>query len=205
MPKEIEIKFRIDDLPALARTLKQAGFKQVTRSTHEMNALYDLPGQKLRKRDEMLRLRKYGEAWTLTHKAKSNAGRHKVRVELETRVENGQQMDAILRVLGFEPTFRYEKYRAEWSDGGGHVVLDETPIGNFGEIEGPTRWIDRTARALGIAPSDYITETYAPMFFAWKRRTRSKATEMTFGAVGNNSKGVAPPRRRERREKSGRR
>jgi adenylate cyclase class IV len=42
-------------LPALARKLKQAGFKQVTRSTHEMNALYDLPGQKLRKRDEMLR------------------------------------------------------------------------------------------------------------------------------------------------------
>ena len=99
----------------------------------------------------MLRLRKYGETWTLTHKAKSKAGRHKVRVERETQVENGQQMDAILRALGFAPNFRYEKYRAEWSDGKGHVVLDETPIGNFGEIEGPPRWIDRTARALGIA------------------------------------------------------
>ncbi|HLM83257.1 MAG TPA: CYTH domain-containing protein, partial [Terriglobales bacterium] len=74
MPKEIEIKFRIEDLPALARALKQAGFKQLTRSTHEINALYDLPGQKLRKRGEMLRLRKYGETWVLTHKAKSKAG-----------------------------------------------------------------------------------------------------------------------------------
>jgi adenylate cyclase, class 2 len=187
MPKEIEIKFRVDDLPSLTRALKHGGFKQLTRSTHEMNSLYDLPGQKLRKRGELLRLRKYGEPWVLTHKAKGKAGRHKVRVELETRVENGEQMDAILRALGFAPTFRYEKYRAEWSDGTGHVVLDKTPIGNFGEIEGPSRWIDHTARALGIAQSDYITQTYAPMFFEWKRRTRSKATEMTFRAVGKKS------------------
>ncbi len=176
--------------PRSARALKQAGFKQLTRSTHEMNSLYDLPGQKLRKRGEMLRLRKYGETWVLTHKAKSKAGRHKVRVELETRIENGEQMDAILRALGFAPTFRYEKYRAEWSDGTGHVVLDETPIGNFGEIEGLPRWIDRTARALGIGRGDYITQTYAPMFFAWKRRTHSKATEMTFRALHKQPKSV---------------
>ncbi len=190
MPNEIEIKFRIENLSALTRVLKQAGFKQITRSTHEMNSLYDLPGQKLRKRDEMLRLRKYGEIWTLTHKAKSKAGLHKTRVELETRVEKGQQTDAILRALGFTPTFRYEKYRAEWSDGKGHVVLDETPIGNFGEIEGAPRWIERTARALGIGREDYITQTYAPMFFEWKRRTKSPATEMTFNALRKKSKGA---------------
>src|SRR6266851_596255 len=106
MPKEIEIKFRIDNLPELTRELKKAGFKQLTPSTHEMNSLYDLLGQKLHRRGELLRLRKYGKNWTLTHKAKGNAGRHKierhkVRVELETRVENGQQMDAILQALGF--------------------------------------------------------------------------------------------------------
>lgn len=190
MAKEIEIKFRTENLPALTRALQQAGFKRITPSTHEMNSLYDLPGQKLRKRGEMLRLRQYGEKWVLTHKAKSKTLRHKVRVELETPVEKGEQMDGILRALGFTPTFRYEKYRAEWSDGTGHVVVDETPIGNFGEIEGAPRWIDRTARALGIGRRDYITETYAPMFFAWKQRTRSKATEMTFRAVGKKSKRV---------------
>jgi len=173
---------------ALAGALKRAGFKRISRSSHEMNSLYDLPGQKLRKRGELLRLRKYGETWVLTHKAKGKSGRHKVRVELETRVENGDQMDAILRALGFAPTFRYEKYRAEWSDGTGHVVLDETPIGNFGEIEGPSRWIDRTARALGITPAHYITQTYAELFFTWKRATRSTATEMTFRALRKKSK-----------------
>ena len=190
MPNEIEIKFRIDNLPALRRALKDAGFKQITRSTHEMNSLYDLPGQKLRKRGELLRLRKYGQTWVLTHKAKGKPGRHKSRVELETRVENGEQMDAILRALGFAPTFRYEKYRGEWSDGAGHVVLDETPIGNFGEIEGPARWIDRTARALGITPAHYITQTYTELFYEWKHATHSKATEMTFRALRKKSKSV---------------
>jgi adenylate cyclase, class 2 len=183
MAREVEVKFRIGDLAALARGLKQSGFKQVTPPTHETNSLYDLPGQALRKRGELLRLRKYGETWVLTHKAKGKAGRHKSRVETETRLESGEELDAILRALGFAPTFRYEKFRAEWSDGTGHVVLDRTPIGDFGEIEGPPRWIDRTAQSLGIARADYITQTYADLFFAWKRRTRSKALEMTFRAV----------------------
>jgi adenylate cyclase, class 2 len=186
MAKEVEIKFRIGDRRALTRTLKDAGFKQITASTREMNALYDLPGQKLRKRGELLRLRKYGKQWVLTHKAKAAAGRYKVRVELETRVESGERTDGILRALGFAPTFRYEKYRAVWSGGPGHVLVDVTPIGVFGEIEGPARWIDRTARALGVASADYITQTYADLFFTWKRRTGSAATEMTFRAVRRN-------------------
>ena len=89
----------------------------------------------------------------------------------------------ILLALGYVPSFRYEKFRAEWSDGKGHVVLDETPIGFFGEIEGPARWIDQTARRLGIDRESYITDSYAELFFAWKQRTRSRANEMTFRAM----------------------
>ena len=183
MPNEIEIKFRIDNLRDLTRRLRAAKFRLVTPRTHEMNTLYDLPGQPLRKRGELLRLREYGKEWVLTHKSKGTAGRHKRRVELETRVSDGEMMDAILRALGYQPTFRYEKFRAEWSDGRGHVVLDETPIGNFGEIEGASRWIDQTAGQLGIRPEHYITDTYAGLFLAWKRRTRSAAKEMTFEQV----------------------
>jgi adenylate cyclase, class 2 len=181
--KEIEIKFRVADVRALNRRLRGAKFRRVTPRTDEMNALYDLPGQPLRKRGELLRLRKYGKDWVLTHKAKGTAGRHKIRVETETKIADGEKMDAILHALGFRPTFRYEKFRAEWSDGRGHVVVDETPIGNFGEIEGPARWIDETAKALGIDTGDYITDTYAGLFFAWKAKTRSPAKEMTFRAI----------------------
>jgi adenylate cyclase class 2 len=181
--KEIEIKFRAGNLRTISRRLLASRFRLVTRRTHEMNTLYDLPGQPLRRRGDLLRLRRYGSEWLLTHKAKGTAGRHKVRAETETRVADGAAMEGILRALGYKPTFRYEKFRSEWSDGTGHVVTDETPIGNFGEIEGSPRWIDRTAARLGIRPGDYITETYAGLFFEWKRRTRSRAKEMTFAAI----------------------
>ena len=69
MPNEIEIKFRIEDLRDLNRRLRASGFRRITPRTHEMNALYDLPGQPLRKRGELLRLREYGKEWVLTHKS----------------------------------------------------------------------------------------------------------------------------------------
>jgi adenylate cyclase, class 2 len=181
--KEIEIKFRVRDVGVLSRTLRNAGFSLVTKSTHELNTLYDLPGLPLRKRGDLLRLHKYGRTWLLTHKAKSKGGRHKTRQETETTVSDGKKMDAILRALGFSPAFRYEKFRAEWSDDKGHVVIDRTPIGDFGEIEGPSRWIDRTAKQLQIQSKDYIADTYAQLFFRWKKQTGSAANEMTFAAI----------------------
>ncbi|HTA25680.1 MAG TPA: class IV adenylate cyclase [Terriglobales bacterium] len=181
--KEIEIKFRVENLRALNQRLRQAGFRVMTPRTHEMNTLYDLPGQPLRKRGELLRLRKYGQKWTLTHKAQGKAGRHKSRVENETQLADGRRMEIILLALGFAPTFRYEKFRAEWSDGKGHVVVDQTPIGNFCEIEGPARWIDQTARHLRVLQANYITDTYAALFLRWKKLTISSAGEMTFSSV----------------------
>jgi adenylate cyclase class 2 len=186
---EIEIKFRVENLPALIRRLRAAGFRVETPRAHEVNALYDLPGQQLRNRKELLRLRKYGSKWKLTHKAGKKTGLHSSRAELETEVSDGKKMDLILRALGYEPSFRYEKYRAEWTDGKGQVVLDETPIGNFGEIEGPSRWIDTTAKKLGVSKEDYITNNYAGLFSEWKAETKSQANEMTFEAVKKGNSG----------------
>jgi adenylate cyclase class 2 len=183
MRKEIEIKFRVPDLRLLTRKLRGAGFRQVTRRTHELNTLYDLPGEVLRQRHELLRIRKYGSGWTLTHKSGTKRARHSSRVELETAVTDGKKMDAILRALGYAPSFRYEKFRAEWADSRGHVVVDETPIGNFCEIEGPPRWIDATASKLGVSAADYITKNYATLFTEWKQETGSLAQEMTFEAL----------------------
>src|SRR5450631_1651138 len=186
-PKEIEIKFLVTDPIALQAKLIKAGFHCVTPTAHEFNTLYDLPGQQLRSQGQLLRLRKYGEAWTLTHKARAKTGRHKSRAELETTVGEGKQMDQVLRALGYLPVFVYEKYRSEWSDSNGHIVLDHTPIGDIAEIEGPPRWIDRTARILGVAPPDYITKSYAELFFEWKRRYKRKAKNMTFRECGSRA------------------
>lgn len=188
MAQEVEIKFRVADVRALARKLKASAFRLVTRRTHEVNTLYDLPGAVLRKRKELLRIRKYGAEWTLTHKSGTKRGQHSSRVELETDIADGKKLDQILRALGYSPSFRYEKFRAEWTDGKGHVVVDHTPIGDFCEIEGPPRWIDATAKKLGVRPEDYITKNYATLFSDWKYGTGSPAEEMTFREVTRSKK-----------------
>lgn len=148
-----------------------------------MNTLYDLPGQVLRNRRELLRLRQYGKSWKFTHKSGGKISRHSSRTELETGVSDGEKMDLILRALGYTPSFRYEKFRAEWTDGKGQVVVDHTPIGDFCEIEGKSSWIDATAKKLGVSYENYITKNYARLFADWKDEIGSAAEEMTFKAA----------------------
>ena len=104
-------------------------------------------------------------------------------VETETEVNDGEATARILEALGLKPIFRYEKFRGEWSDGTGHVVLDKTPIGDYAEIEGEADWIDETARKLEVSPEQYITQSYGELFQEWKHRTGSAAEDMTFAAV----------------------
>ena len=152
--REVEIKFRIDDIAALTASLQTAGFRLITARTHEMNTLYDQPGAKLRRRGALLRLREYGPRWTLTYKDKSGpqASRHKSRREIEARVDNGEAMAQIIEAIGFSPSFRYEKFRTTYalpSIRNVKVEFDETPVGLFLELEGDEAAIDRAARLLG--------------------------------------------------------
>jgi len=181
--EEVEIKLLVNNIELLAHKLSESDFKLVTPRTHEMNTLYDFPDRRLRMRGEVLRIRKYGSRWTLTYKNKGSSGKHKSRTETETQVQDGEALAHIFGAIGLFPSFRYEKYRAEWSDDEGHVVLDETPIGNIAELEGPPDWIDRTAARLGIKESEYITQSYAQLFAAWCERTRSKARDMTWEEI----------------------
>ncbi|HWR16496.1 MAG TPA: class IV adenylate cyclase [Terriglobales bacterium] len=182
MPSEVEVKFHVDDLNALRERLQKIGFQEITPRTHEFNTLYDSNGR-LRRRGELLRIRKYGDRWVLTHKAKSHDARHKTRLETETRIEDGEALGRIFESLGFDPQFSYEKFRSEWTDGQGHVVLDETPIGDFGEIEGSPGWIDAIAQKIGVDEANYITKSYADLFFDWTNKHNSWAKNMTFAEV----------------------
>ena len=87
-------------------------------------------------------------------------GRHKVRDEFETAVSEPDAFERILRELGYSPCYRYQKYRTVYTLDDLEIVLDETPIGCFVELEGPPESIDRTAERLGFSSDRYIRESY---------------------------------------------
>ncbi|KAA6461031.1 CYTH domain-containing protein [Acidobacteria bacterium AB60] len=184
---ETEIKFAVDDLAVLATRLQAAGFQLQTPRTFESNVLYDTPDRRLRQRTEIVRIREYGGKWTLTHKRLPDDGpgedRHKHRIETETRIEDGTALAEVFRSLGLVPAFRYEKWRSEWSDGKGHCVVDETPIGNFAELEGDPDWIDDVAAHLAVPRSRYMTLSYGRLFDQWRADHNSPAEHMTFDAL----------------------
>jgi len=187
---EIELKFTVDDLPALEQNLRALGFQLDTPRTFESNTLYDTPARTLRAQKQILRIRQYGSTWTLTHKAQppnSDDSHYKRRIETETKIEDGEALAAVFASLGYLPVFRYEKFRAEWSDPatGHHLVLDETPIGTFAELEGDPDWIDTTLAKLNIPPERCTTDSYGKLFLSWKDRTKSTAEHLTFDAVGS--------------------
>ncbi len=187
MAVETEIKFRVTDLEALARSLQSAGFLVQTARSFESNVLYDTPDRRLRSRTEILRIRSYAGRWVLTHKRLPDTGpgedRHKHRIETETEISSGDALADVFRSLGLAPAFRYEKWRTEWSDGQGHCVVDETPIGNYAELEGEPDWIDRTAATLGIDPARHLTLSYGRLFDIWREEHHSSAQDLTFAAV----------------------
>jgi adenylate cyclase class 2 len=187
MAIETEIKFRVNDPGRLAAQLETAGFRLETPRKFESNVLYDTPDRALRTRTEILRIRHYGEKCVVTHKRLPDAGpgedRHKHRIETESEVSNGDALAGVFRSLGLVEAFRYEKWRSEWTDGEGHCVVDETPIGNFAELEGEPDWIDRAASRLGVDPSAYMTLSYGRLFDLWREEHRSSAQDLTFSAI----------------------
>ena len=186
---EIELKFCVPDVRTFQEKATEAGFWLQTPRTLERNALLDTAERRLLGEHQLLRIRQYGERWVVTHKRptveEDAQSRYKRRLETETSVADGEAMEAIFGELGYLSVFRYEKFRTEFEDthGPGHLVLDETPIGNFAELEGEPAWIERALERLGVSPDLCFTDSYGRMFLDWKSRSGSPAENMTFAEI----------------------
>jgi adenylate cyclase, class 2 len=196
---EIEIKLRVADILALIRKLRRLGAATRGR-VFERNTLYDTPESDFRRRGLLFRVRKETPAAAhslaagarravLTFKAppdrragRARDRRYKERLETELEIQRAATWARKLRTLGLRPAFRYEKYRSAFRLGELHLDLDETPAGVFLELEGAPADIDRAARALGYAPSDYIRATYWDIYADDCRRRGRVPKNMVFRA-----------------------
>jgi adenylate cyclase, class 2 len=185
---EIEIKLAVTSLAAARRKIRSLGFVEVIPRHFESNVLYDFADLRLRTSRCLLRLRRARRKWWLTFKGPPEASVHyKSRPEMETRVEDGAQLELILGSLGLERTFRYDKYRTvfaprkkERGAKGALLVLDETPVGNYVELEGSESWIDRTTQRLGYRREDYITASYGALYRTYCEAHRVVPQDMVF-------------------------
>ncbi|MEJ5367929.1 MAG: class IV adenylate cyclase [Bryobacteraceae bacterium] len=179
---EVEIKLAVASAAEGEARLRRAGFEPLQERAFEANSVFDTPALELIHSGRLLRLREFRGEALLTYKGPAEAGPHKTRREIETRVEDAGAMQALLESLGYRVVFRYEKYRTTFGRAGegGHACLDETPIGCYLELEGEPEWIDATAAELGFAPADYITLSYGALYREHCRRLGVEPGHMVF-------------------------
>ena len=181
-PIETEVKIRVPQPDALIPRIHSAGYQESVPRVFEANTIYDTKKKDLNSAGMLLRLRQAGEKKIITWKGPEQPGPHKSRPETETGVLSLETMHQILGHLGFEPTFRYEKYRTEFSAGdhGRTITIDETPIGHFIELEGDPGWIDSTASQLGFSNQDYILDSYGRLYLLDCERRGVQPANMVF-------------------------
>ena len=182
---EIEVKLEIRNLQRLRRDLLEMGCRKTVPRSLERNWTWDFPGQPLRQQGKLLRVRQFAGHCLLTFKGVAEQSRHfKIREERETAVEDPETLSIILERLGLEVFFRYEKYRTSYSlrlrgmRRSVDLSVDETPIGNYLEIEGTEADIHRVAEKLGFEEDAFIKESYLGLFV--KSRSRKGQRDMVF-------------------------
>jgi adenylate cyclase, class 2 len=162
---EIEVKIKVGLLDPWRQKIKLLPGVLEAARVFERNIIFDTTKKRLQKQGMLLRLRQQGARAILTMKmAVQEDSIYKVREETEVEVSDFASMEKIIRAIGFQVVFVYEKYREVFNALGARIMIDETPIGNFLEIEGNPEHIDAVAARLGFTAADYITDSYYRLF-----------------------------------------
>ena len=182
MPIENEIKLLVADVEPAQERIIDLGYNIVHERTYENNVVCDTADLSLRRSHRLLRVRTAGGRTTITLKGPPRKGPHKTREEIEFTASGADPVLSLFAHLSFLPVFRYEKYRTEYGkpEISGVITVDETPIGNYLELEGPSEWVDSTARELGFSPADYIKESYGALYNQYCREKGTSPTDMLF-------------------------
>jgi predicted adenylyl cyclase CyaB len=177
--EERELKFAGVELGALRERMVELQAERTGPAAFEENWIFDRGRGELSSRGQVLRLRLDGQGAQLTLKGAARFEETtKVRDELQTRVEEVEQMRAILERLGFRVRRRYQKLREEWRLGAVLVCLDHTPIGDFAEFEG--QGAEKLAKRCGLLPEQAETRTYLELYEEYLKANPEAPPDMLF-------------------------
>ncbi len=162
MVDEIELKFEIENYREMVEELlKISDFQS---SAYELTVMYD-QGKKLFDLDARLRLRKIldlktnEETTEISYKKPKTREGIKVEEEYETMVERFDEMEKILKNIGFSSVSSYERIRDTFNFDNVKITLDSFPFGDYLEIEGEKEKIKKLAKDLDFDLSENITKS----------------------------------------------
>lgn len=142
MALEVEIKIPVNHLEKVIKQLKQEGFQE-TDVYREIDTYFNSPYYDMKERDKALRIRRTRNMKTWEEWAEFNCKGAKLdqvsmtRKELETKIQEPETIEEILKELGFEPlSSQVIKTRRTLSNGEITAAADWVEgLGEFLELE----------------------------------------------------------------------
>jgi adenylate cyclase class 2 len=184
--RETEAKFYVRRLADMARNMVSSGAHLVQARTHELNLRFDTPDGEFQREGRVLRLRQ-DEAAHLTYKDGSESVEGAVsRREIEFSVSDFDSAREFVEALGYKVVFMYEKNRTTYELDNAHIMLDETPIGDFVEIEGELGRLRPIAKKLGLDWEAAVPASYHALFERIRLKRGLKSGDLSF----ENFKGI---------------
>ena len=179
--EELELKARVDDPDAVRRTLLAAGAELVYRGAM-MDRRFDRK-DRLKKRDEVVRLRVYHPAdrspeWgVLGWKGPvSQRSGYKRREEWESRVDDPRAVLVVLRRLGYKIITRIDRAIEQYRLGDATLRLEWYPAMDvLLEVEGAPDEIERAIATTGLPRESFLTESLPFFKDDYEKRTGRRA------------------------------
>jgi adenylate cyclase, class 2 len=178
---ETEVKIKIEDVADFCCRLEALNPARLSARHFEDNRLLDFPNESIYTHKHLVRIRTIEGRGILTYKGPPRPdGVFKTREELETGLENADLALQIFEKIGMQVYFRYQKYRQEFQIEGVYVVVDETPIGNYVELEGTKEAIRSLAQKLGFEESQFVSLSYYTLYLEHCRNIGTTPRFMVF-------------------------
>jgi adenylate cyclase class 2 len=140
---EVEVKFRVADLPVVEARLAELGTR-FEQSIAQVDRYFGHPARDFARTDEALRIRQVGTTCFITYKGPKVDASTKTRREIELPLGEGEGLARkwtdLLLALGFAEVAEVRKRRRPghlvWQGTGFEVALDEVErVGTFVELE----------------------------------------------------------------------
>jgi adenylate cyclase, class 2 len=185
---ETEIKIRLADPAAFRGHLISLNPIRLSSRHFEDNFLLDYPDRQIQSKGCLLRVRRAGDKSLLTFKGPPQPNNlFKVREESEIAIESADAILGIFDKIGMQVWFRYQKYREEFALVAGenaeesvHLAIDETPVGDYSEIEGSEQGIREVASAMGFGESYYLRGSYYSLYLQHCQKRGIAPAHMVF-------------------------
>lgn len=179
MAQEIEFKFSVKNFSRVKRILRANKVRLIQKRTLEKNYRFDTPDKTMRRTKSCLRVR-VSKNNEFAYKRVISRSKTKKEEELQARISDPEMMKTILKELGYEVDWIYEKYREIWRYNDTDVCLDELPMGKYVEIEGKEADIIRVALELGFSPKNAIVRGYSHLFREHLEKTGGEWKDLKF-------------------------